>query len=207
VDKPYDIPTSGKTLDDSDSLQYWLLQRAGQMVWVVNQLDADTTGLNLFVKEKALVQEYMAALRHPDTEKIYLAIVHGNPRWTTHEEHGAIGYVDERSLGVCADGKTAHSRFRVLEKSCDCCLIEARIFTGRTHQIRIHLSHLGHPVVGDDWYCKPACQVHRRQALHAWRLLLAPLQQQYMAAPAADFVELAMRLGLAIPVQRSFSGC
>jgi 23S rRNA-/tRNA-specific pseudouridylate synthase len=199
VDKPYDIPTSGKTLSDPDSLQYWLLERAGQMVWVVNQLDADTTGLNLFVKEKTLVKHYMAALRHPDTEKVYLAIVHGEPSWTQRDEHGSIGYVDARSLGVCPDGKTAQSRFRLLDSRRKFSLIEARIFSGRTHQIRIHLSHLGHPVVGDDWYCTPPCVRHPRQALHAWRLHLAPFRQGFEAAPAPDLRQLAADLDLEMP--------
>ena len=196
VDKPYDIPTSGRTLSDPDSLQYWLMERAGEMIWVVNQLDADTSGLNLFVKAKALVKDYMAALRHPDTRKIYLAIVHGQPNWTAHDEHGSIGYVAPRSLGVRPDGKTAHSRFRLLHSNGDFSLIEARIFTGRTHQIRIHLSHLGHPVVGDDWYCQPPCQRHPRQALHAWRLHLAPFGQNFEVALAPDLRQLAVDLNL-----------
>ena len=50
VDKPFDIPTSGKTLSDDDCVQFWLQKRHGGMVWAVHQLDADTTGLNIFVK-------------------------------------------------------------------------------------------------------------------------------------------------------------
>lgn len=200
VDKPYGIPTAGRTLEDDDGVQFWVIRRAGTMVWVVNQLDADTTGVNLFVKEKRLVQRYMDLLLRPDTEKIYLAVVHGEPEWDEIDVRSPIGKVDGRSLGVCAEGRSAHSHFEVVDRSDGFSLMKARIFTGRTHQIRIHLSHTGHPVVGDDWYCNPPCMVHHRQALHAWKLLLGCGPRNRLAAPLPnDFRELAVRVGLDCP--------
>ncbi|MCF6176275.1 MAG: RluA family pseudouridine synthase [Victivallaceae bacterium] len=195
VDKPFDIPTSGKTLADDDSVQFWLQQRHGSMIWAVHQLDADTTGLNIFVKKRHLVQLYKGYLSQPDSVKYYLAIVHGKPKWHELDEYSKIGYIDSQSLGVCDHGKTAHSHFEVIDYTDDFSLMKVRIFSGRTHQIRIHLSHLGHPLVGEEWYCNPPCKLHRRQALHAWQILLnSNPPQHFIAPPSDDFTELAGRL-------------
>jgi len=197
IDKPFDIPSTGKNLEDDDCVQFWLQQRHGSMIWAVHQLDADTTGLNIFVKKSKLVQVYKAYLSHPDSVKYYLAIVHGKPEWNEINEKSKIGYIDQRSLGVNEHGKTAHSHFEVIAHSDNFSLIKARIFTGRTHQIRIHLSHLGHPLVGEEWYCNPPCTIHRRQALHAWQIVLnSTPQQRYIAPPPNDFTELAIKLGI-----------
>jgi 23S rRNA-/tRNA-specific pseudouridylate synthase len=232
VDKPFNIPSTGKTLSDDDSVQFWLQKRHGGMIWAVHQLDADTTGLNIFVKHKRLVQVYKAYLSQPDSIKYYLAIVHGKPQWHEIDEKSNIGYVDQRSLGVCDHGKPAHSHFEVIDSKHNCInnrniksehyaqnaqkdipnknalvhtekfsLIKARIFTGRTHQIRIHLSHLGYPLVGEEWYCQPPCTLHRRQALHAWQILLnSDPPQRFIASPPSDFTELAGKLGLATEI-------
>jgi len=174
MDKPPGMPTSGRHLQDDDCLQYWLIQRHGGMVWAVHQLDADTSGVNLFVTHKGLVDVFHRRLRDPETAKRYLAIVHGVPAWDSRIVEAPIGTIGDRGLGVSPDGKTAWTRFGVLDRATDTALLEARIRTGRTHQIRIHLGHLGHPLVGEEWYRRPPCTAHPRQALHAWRLSLAP---------------------------------
>ncbi len=196
VDKPYNIPSTGHTLDDDDCLQFWLIKHQKSMVWAVHQLDADTSGVNIFVTEKALVAKYKKLMENPNSQKEYLAIVHNNPSWNQHEEFGRIGKVDNRSLGIHPDGKSAHSEFTVLKRSKHHALIQARIFTGRTHQIRIHLSHLGHPVVGDDWYCNPICTQHIRQALHCHRIYLPESGDTFIAPFAPDLVTLQKELAL-----------
>lgn len=199
VDKPHNIPTSGKSLDDHDALQYWLMQRHGGMVWAVHQLDADTTGVNLFVTKKKKVRLYQRALASRFSTKVYLAIVHGKPSWQSFECREPIGYVDERSLGVAAGGKSAHSVFRVIDSSGRYSLLEIQITTGRTHQIRIHLSHVGFPLVGEEWYRTPACTKHPRQALHAAKVvLLEPVRQEFVAPFAKDLKELCERCSLHI---------
>ncbi|MFT7167601.1 MAG: 23S rRNA pseudouridine1911/1915/1917 synthase, partial [Paracoccaceae bacterium] len=75
--------------------------------------------------------------------------------------------------------------------------IRAEISTGRTHQIRIHLSSLGHPLVGEEWYREEPCQLHPRQALHAERLRVeAPLPLDLRARIPGDLRELLGHLGL-----------
>lgn len=194
-DKPFDIPTSGKTLHDDDCVQFWLQKRKGGMIWAVHQLDADTTGVNIFVKEKRLVQLYKEYLGDADSAKYYLAIVHGIPTWHEIDENSKIGCVTPGNLGVCEHGRSAQSHFEVIAHSANFSLVKVRIFTGRTHQIRIHLSHLGHPLVGEEWYCNPPCRLHPRQALHAWQILLNKVPTQSFTAPIPeDFKDLAHKL-------------
>jgi len=176
VDKPPDTPTSGRNLDDDDCLQYWLMKRHGGMVWAVHQLDADTSGVNLFVTQRRLVAVMKAQMARPSAQKRYLALVRGQPDWKDRTVHAPIGPVDERSLGICDKGKAAHSQFTVLSRGNGATLLDARIFTGRTHQIRIHLAHLGHPVLGEEWYVRPPCLAHPRQALHAAKMQLDDLE-------------------------------
>ncbi len=185
INKPHDIPTSGKTLDDPDAVQYWLENLMKQKIWAVHQLDADTSGVNLFVKNKKAVPLFQKTLADSKS-KIYLAIVHGVPKWKTMDSHEPIGYISERSLGVAPQGKDAFSRFTVLDSSEEYSLIQAEIFTGRTHQIRIHLHHLGFPLVGDDWYTDQPTRHHFRQALHAWKIDLPQMNLKFCAPLPSD---------------------
>lgn len=194
--KPPGIPTSGRSLDSEDCVQYWLMKRHGGMVWAVHQLDADTSGVNIFVIEKKLVLVYKNMMENKESNKEYLAIVHGNPDWDECEEFGSIGMIDERSLGINPDGKSAHSRFTVAVRSDNFSLVRVRIFTGRTHQIRIHLSHLGHPIVGEEWYCKPPCLLHPRQALHCARIYLPESDETFNAPLTSDLQKLLTKLDL-----------
>lgn len=201
VDKPPDLPTSGRSLDDPDCLQHQLMQWHGGRVWAVHQLDADTSGVNVFATTKVLVPQLQARMRSPVGQKTYLAIVHGEPDWTARRVSAPIGPVDARSLGVSPAGKRAESAFAVRSRSGGHALIEGRLLTGRTHQLRIHLAHLGHPLVGEEWYREPPCTAHPRQALHAWQVVLGPgPEPRRLVAPlAADLVALAASLGLAVP--------
>ncbi len=75
INKTYDIPTRGKNLDDDDSVQFWVMKHQNEMVWAVHQLDADTTGVNIFCTRKKLVGKLQKALSDSRTYKIYYAIV------------------------------------------------------------------------------------------------------------------------------------
>ena len=76
----------------------------------------------------------------------------------------------------------------VLKKCDKFTLVEARIFTGRTHQIRIHLAHLGFPIVGEEWYGSKPCELHPRQLLHAYEVVFET-GERFVAKVADDFVE------------------
>jgi len=191
--KPPGLPTSGRTLEDEDCVQHGLIQRHGGMIWAVHQLDADTSGVNLFVTKKPLVKELKRQMESPNAEKRYLAFIQGVPSWEKQSVHARIGQVTARSLGVHPEGKSAHSEFEVRARGTHAALIEARIFTGRTHQIRIHLAHLGHPLLGEEWYRDPPCEAHPRQALHAWKMSLETLSWE--APLPEDLVALSRSCG------------
>lgn len=200
LDKPPGLPSTGRSLDDDDCLQHALMQRAGGMVWAVHQLDADTSGVNVFTTEKRDVATLKDALTAPTARKEYLAIVHGSPAWDARCAADPIGMVDEESLGVTARGRSARSEFEVLDRGSEHSLLRVRIQTGRTHQIRIHAAHLGHPLVGEEWYRSPPCTLHPRQALHAGRLILEGALHLDVTAPIPDDLRaLARTLGLRAP--------
>ena len=196
VDKPHDLPTSGRALDDPDCLQWRLMQRSGGMVWAVHQLDADTTGVNLFTTERALVEPLKRAM----VEKRYLAVVRGRPAWREVSCVAPLGEVRPGHLGVTPEGRASRTTFQV-RRACagieeEAWEVEVLLHTGRTHQVRIHAAALGHPLVGEEWYVEPACGLHPRQALHAWRLRLgAPFDSVIEAPLAADLRRLVEGAG------------
>lgn len=199
VDKPAGIPSTGLDLEDQCCLQFWLMRHFDRMVWAVHQLDADTSGVNLFTLSKRQVAHQKARMEAPTGVKTYLAICHGEPGFDEIEVNQPIGFLDreETRLGITAAGRPARSRFRVRERKNGFSALEVRIYTGRTHQIRIHLSHLGHPLVGEFWYRPEPCTRWPRQALHALSLRFEDGSQprELRAELAPDLRELSAALG------------
>ncbi|MFT6400560.1 MAG: 23S rRNA-/tRNA-specific pseudouridylate synthase [Bradymonadia bacterium] len=202
LNKPPLLPTAGRSLDDPDCLQFWLMMRHRRMVWAVHQLDADTTGVNVFVWKKTLVPVYQERMRFPNAQKSYLAIVHGDPAFDELRIAEPLGYIkteDFSGQGVVQSGKKSATQVTVLGRNGRHALVRARLETGRTHQVRVHLAHVGHPLVGEEWYRRPACTEHPRQALHAERVEFRDgIEPGLFEAPlTSDLLELVDRLGLA----------
>jgi 23S rRNA pseudouridine1911/1915/1917 synthase len=137
---------------------FWARSRGLKFLRFVHRLDADTTGLMLFAKSQGAVESYSELFESRRMEKAYLAVVSGVPKqneWTCRLKLAP----DEKQIGrVRVDeknGKEAETDFRVLESGDGRTLIEALPFTGRTHQIRVHLTAAGCPCVGDELYGKP----------------------------------------------------
>jgi 23S rRNA-/tRNA-specific pseudouridylate synthase len=167
------------------------------MVWAVHQLDADTSGLNVFVTRKSLVSVVAQRLRWPKGRKLYAAVCHGEPTFDSKIVEAPIGHVSARRLGVTPEGKPCASAVTTLCRAFGFSLVRVELRTGRTHQIRIHLSHLGHPLVGEPFYRAPPCELLPRHALHAYRLELAGDEPLVLRADLpADLQELCDRLGL-----------
>ncbi len=148
---------------------------------IVHRLDRDTSGLMVVAKTQPAMDGLAKAFAtHKTVEKTYLALCHGRPRLESGRIENMIGrhLVDRKRMAIVEkDGKLAITNYRVERVIGPISLIECRIETGRTHQIRVHMASLGCPVIGDSAYGKSALDkrlspVPARQMLHAWRLLL-----------------------------------
>lgn len=140
---------------------------------VVHRLDKDTSGLLVVAKNDFAHLELAKQLKARTMRRAYLALVYGQPP-PQGTIRAAIGrhQRDRKKMAVRPDrGKEAVTHYQVLEYLPGYALVEARLETGRTHQVRVHLAHLGHPVVGDPLYAKrrPPFPVPG-QLLHAYRL-------------------------------------
>jgi 23S rRNA pseudouridine1911/1915/1917 synthase len=140
---------------------------------IVHRLDRDTSGVLVAARtdagHQALAQQF--ALRQ--VEKIYLALVHGRPRPAQGTITSPISRDPVRRTRMSTRsgaGRSALTDYRVIQDFGNLSLLEVRIGTGRTHQIRVHLASLGHPVFGDRLYGAPAAPGFNRFFLHAHRL-------------------------------------
>lgn len=195
VDKPAGVTATGR--DDDESLEQTLARERGRALWPLHQLDRDTSGVMLFVTRRSLVPPWQKRLSDRRTHKRYLAVVHGSPTWQRTRIDAPLAY-DEglRRVVVRDDGRPALTLARVRARTTTHALLEVRLETGRTHQARVHLAHVGHPLVGERRYRQPPSDEHPRQALHAWRLEVADGPRVEAPLPA-DLRELCERLGLA----------
>lgn len=148
---------------------------------VVHRLDADTSGVMVFAKTRRAYNALRTAFeRHDAIRKTYLAICHGAPTPRAGTVTSTIGRKpwDPRRMAMdVPDGKPAVTHWRVLAANGGITLVEFRIETGRTHQIRVHAAGLGHPIVGDPLYGDTAKDRRlrnrpRRTLLHAAELTL-----------------------------------
>lgn len=151
------------------------LPRAG----IVHRLDKDTSGLMLVGKTRTAVDALSLAIAERRVQREYLALVHG--RWTgpsPMEVDQPIGRDPRNRLrmsvprGEFGSAKAAQTRFICLDRGPSASLLACKLGTGRTHQIRVHAAHLGHPLVGDQVYGGRELWEMPRQALHATRLRL-----------------------------------
>jgi 23S rRNA pseudouridine955/2504/2580 synthase len=123
---------------------------------LVHRLDRETSGCLVLAKRRSAVRVLHAAFREGRVKKRYLALLVGGwqggaqPVELALEKNRLQG--GERMVKVSGAGKDARSLFNPLEKFAKAALVEIQIFTGRTHQIRVHAAHIGHPVAGDDKY-------------------------------------------------------
>lgn len=134
---------------------FWARSRNLKFLRYVHRLDADTTGILLFAKSPGAVNTFGELFESRRMEKTYLAVVPGVPRqneWVCRLKLAPDPRRHGRMMVDARGGKVAETAFRVLKTRDQTTLIEARPFTGRTHQIRVHLAESGLPVMGDELY-------------------------------------------------------
>jgi 23S rRNA pseudouridine1911/1915/1917 synthase len=185
-------------------------------LWLVHRLDVGTSGLVLLARDQATHRQLVQAFSARQVRKTYVALCWGQPRPKEGQFEQPLGpdRDDRRKMRVDPDGRPARTRYRVLAAPAYVSLVELHPETGRTHQLRVHLAHAGHPIVGDDFYGGPRHHGVRDPALraalapeftllHAWQLVLPATVERpelvLFADPPPPFMGALAALGLALP--------
>ena len=185
---------------------------------IVHRLDRDTSGLLIVAKNDAAQASIMAQLKARRIRKTYLALVQGSVSASAGRIEAPIGRdpKDRKRMAVVSDGRPAVTGYRVRERFRDWTLLELDLVTGRTHQIRVHLMALGHPVAGDPVYgtgtSRRGPDGLERLFLHAWRLeLVSPAASKLVRVeaplpPALESVLAGLREGETSAGRRPMGG-
>ncbi|HEY9532833.1 MAG TPA: RluA family pseudouridine synthase [Burkholderiales bacterium] len=188
VDKPAGVAVHGGSGVSFGVIEALRAARPqAKMLELAHRLDRDTSGLLVVAKKRSALVELHRMLRDGEIEKVYLALAAGKVESRTLRDplHKYVNAKGERRVSVKEGGVAAETRVKALKRSAEFSFLEIRLLTGRTHQIRVHLAHAGHPVLGDDKYGdfdlnhRLEKQGVRRLFLHASRLAFAhPLSKE-----------------------------
>ncbi len=189
INKPAGLLTHSKGVFNSEpTVESWLRPRlkdiSGERAGIVHRLDRATSGVMICAKKIKAQQWLQKQFANRKVKKDYVAVVAGH----MNSPEALIDMPIERhprhpqTFRVGANGKLAQTAFKVLKTNVDRSLIELQPATGRTHQLRVHLAHLHHPIVGDTLYRGPKA---RRLFLHAHKLeiTLASRERKIFTAP------------------------
>lgn len=225
VDKPAGLQVHPGAGSPRPTLVHGLLHRypgwqppgAASRPGIVHRLDRDTSGLMMIARTPRAFQRLGEQIRAREAKRRYLALVWGAPR----EDQGTVDrplgrHTRERTkVAVVADGRPARTHWRILARFDSLALLDVALDTGRTHQIRVHLAHIGHPIFGDPTYGRDRWwieQMHpqdrpavhqllrhlNRQALHAYHLAfrhpMGIAGLRFEAPPPPDLERVLRRL-------------
>jgi RluA family pseudouridine synthase len=194
VNKPPGLATNpGGWVEESPSLVEILTAVYGR-IWIVHRLDKGTSGLVLFARNAEAHRSLSMQFEHHQARKIYHAVVVGEPAWDEHTARHPlrinVGH-SHRTVVDHAKGRPCETAFHVAERYHGYALLTAAPATGRTHQVRVHASALGLPLLGDHLYGAPATSLINRPALHAWSIEFSLEGQpfQFNAPHPPDFIK------------------
>ena len=156
-----------------DAIADWMTAMNQPRPWLVHRLDRDTSGILMFSKTLAAQRYFTRQLQQHTIQKEYIALVWGNDLPTDGMITEALRRdpEDRRRVIIDAAGQVASTRFEVIVAWNDVSLLRLWPLTGRTHQLRVHMASLGHPIVGDSVYA-PSYPVADRLLLHATAVTL-----------------------------------
>ena len=179
INKPSGVASHGGSGISFGAIETMRVLRPRDNLELVHRLDRDTSGLLVLAKKRSALTELQRLLREDHgsgIEKRYLALLVGRmPDGVMSVDvplHVGLRQGGERHVQVNPDGKPSMSHFRMLERRGGQSYCEIRIETGRTHQIRVHAQHIGHPVAGDDKYGDAAANKRLREQVGLKRLFL-----------------------------------
>ena len=216
LNKPSGVASHGGSGISHGAIETLRALRPGQSLELVHRLDRDTSGLLIVAKKRSALTELQALMREGDAydgrgiAKRYLTLLVGRmPDGVMSVDaplHVGLRQGGERHVQVNPQGKPSLSHFRVLERRGGHSYCEVRIETGRTHQIRVHAQHIGHPVAGDDKYGDAETNKRLREQIGLKRLFLHAASLEFaldggrtpyvLNAPLADELrEVLDRLG------------
>ena len=176
VNKLPNLPVHPSMAHFADSLSngvqhYFMQNKIKTKIRPVNRLDKDTSGLVIFAKNEYVQENLSRQMQTHLFQKSYQAILVGNLTEKTGTIDAPIsrkeGSIIEREINVA--GQKAITHYHLMKNFKDYCLVEFQLETGRTHQIRVHSKHIGHPILGDTLYGKTS-EFISRQALHAYKI-------------------------------------
>ena len=178
IDKPAGLTTHPAPGHPAGTLLNALLGRYPELAdsetdrpGIVHRLDKDTSGLMVVARSRQAQAALADQFKKREVTKVYLVLVKGRVEPSSGVIEAAIGRnpVNRKKMAITEGGRQARSQYRVVKLFKGYTLLEVRIFTGRTHQIRVHLAAIGFPVVGDPTYGVRS-EVFPRQFVHAHRL-------------------------------------
>jgi 23S rRNA pseudouridine955/2504/2580 synthase len=156
IDKPAGVASHGGSGVSFGAIELLRAARPRDTLELAHRLDRDTSGVLVLTRKRSALTGLQAAIREGRVEKRYLALIQGallQPRLTVDAPlRKSVLQGGERMVRVDPDGKPSRSRFIERERYAEASLVEVALETGRTHQIRVHAQHIGHPLAGDEKY-------------------------------------------------------
>ena len=176
INKPAGIPVHPSTLHFNDTLSngvkyYYDKNNINKKIRIVTRLDRNTSGIVVIAKNEYIQEQLIYQMKKGLFQKEYIAICNG----IFKDKAGTIDANIKRKANsiiercISNNGQTAITEYKVIEEKDNKSKVLVKLKTGRTHQIRVHMAYIGHPIIGDDLYGKSSNFINR-QALHAYKI-------------------------------------